>query len=485
MAPVNIDFANALDLGAALPISNVQSDINDAGVNFTVFYKFTCPANLTMVWAWATSEQTSGYTPKSVPYDQTQTEILNESTSIPPVVLGNNPIQFPVTPGQVHYIQVVKNADTAGPEHVNLEIRAVPNESVIPVRAVIINGDTQGGPQQACGVFSPGTNYRVIKFVQGVAVGEAGCITKTGLILFDNRVLGDRKIKLYDANLAELGNDAILAFADIRRNQTTGWFWVNVKENAGFSRLYKVDPTVLPLTKTLVATIADGTGNQQGIATNNAETIAYFSHNAFNDGIKRWDLSLDIAMSDLVAAPNANMLLLDILCLEDDSIIAGWSFDDGSPDTYANPRRYDAAGIQLNDYGNYVSYENEFGIVRLAYDPDSPNSFWVKLREMDSITKEPTGDAIFHRIRVSDGVVLQTVRHMEYNERNYIGPAATSYRGEAGLWNSCPMVIMAIGNPETLEGGILFGNPTLRHDVYPDQARKIPNPTIRTAYIGD
>lgn len=476
MPPANTAFATALDLGATLPINNTQSDINDAGVNFTVFYKFTCPANLTMVWVWATSDQASGYTPKSVPYDQTQTEILNESTTIPPVVLGNNPIQFPVTPGQVHYIQVVKNADTAGPEHVDLQIRAVPNESTIPLRAIIINGDTTGGPQQACGVFSSSTNYEVVKFVQGVAVGEGGCITKTGKILFDNRVLSDRKIKLYDANLVELGNDSILAFADIRRNQITDWFWVLVKEGGTFAKLYKVDPNTLPLTKTLVATINDGTGNQQGIATNNAETIAYFAHNIFGPDIKRWDLTLDVAMSDLVAAPNANMLCLDILALEDDSVIVGWSFDDGTPATYANPRRYSAAGALLNDYGNYVSYENDFGIIRLAYDPDSPISFWIKLREMDG-GNNPTGNAVFKRIRVSDGAVLQTVNHMEYNERNYVGPAAASYSGEAGIWNSCPLVVMAVGS------SISPGMYVISSSSRTDHGEAIPNPTFKTALL--
>lgn len=468
MPPSNTAFATALDLGASLPINNTQSDINDGGTNFTVFYKFTCPAGLTMVWAWATSDNVAGYMPKTVPYDQAQVEILTESVLAP---LPNNPIQFTVTPGQIHYLQVVKNADSAGPEHVDLQVRAVPNNLSIPYESIVVNGDKVGQP---VGIFSPSTNYSVTKFIKGIAIGEGGCITKTGKTLFDNRVLSDRKLKLYDASYNELGTNDILAFAWIRRNQITGFFWVMVNENAGFAKLYKINPDVLPLAKTLVATLT-GAGNGAGIATNNIESIAYYGLNASGGAVKKWNLLTDTSMADLVAAPNVNALFLDILVLEDDTIIVGWSDAGAVAAGTVSPRRYSTAGALLNTYGPFNSFEAQYGIVRLAYAPDTPAAFWVKLRERSGSTA--TGNAIFKKIRVSDGAELASVLHMEYNERNYIGPAAASYPGESGIWNSCPFVVYPLGDL----------SPSGLYQIVPDKRTDhnvgIPNPTFKTALM--
>lgn len=477
MPPVNVNFATALDLGAVLPIDNTQGDINDAGTNYTVFYKFTCPAGLKMVWAWATSDQVAGYMPKMVPYDQAQVEILSESFLAP---LGNNPIQFPVTPGQVHYLQVVKNADSVGPEHVDLQIRATPNEAVIPGGAIIINGDIQDQP---CGIFSPTTNYQTIKWIKNIAIGEGGDITPSGRLLLGNNVLADRFIKMYEGNdLTEIGTNATLAFCWIRYNRVTGKFWILVMENAGFSKLYRLDPTVLPLVKTLVATIT-GAGSGSGISTNAAETIAYYQEGgALGLPVHRWNLSTDSAMADFAAAPGPGYTFIDTLVLEDDTVLVGWSSNDG-PTGVVKIRHYNPAGAQLHEY-EFNSFENgSYGICRLAYaHNDSPLSFWVKLRERSGAVA--TGDCIINRVRVSDGAVLNSLHHLEYHERNYIGPAATSYRGQSGIWNSCPLIIYPGALTPPLHG-LLFNNPGIRHDIYPDQARKIPNPTIRTALVGD
>ena len=452
--PANTAFGSALDLGAALPISNVQSDINDAGTNYTVFYKFTCPAGLKAVWVWATSEQVSGYTPKSVPYDQAQVEILQESPDAP---LPNNPIQFPVTPGQVHYIEIVKNADTA----------------LIPNGAIIVNGDIIDQP---CGVFSGTANYETIKWVKDIAVGEGGDITPTGRLLLENRIIGNKYIALYSGDvLTELGRDStMLAFSWIRYNRTTGKFWIMVLENAGFSKLYRLDPTVLPLAKTLIATLT-GAGNGCAISTNNAETIAYYYDNvAFGRPIRRWDLTLDVAMSDLTVAPGITYTVLDTLVLEDDTILVGWT-NLVSPSGTVKVIRYSTAGAVLNTY-EFTSFElGSYGGVRLAYALDSPTHFWVKLRETDGV--QATGDAQFKKIKVVDGTVVTTVSHLEYHERNYIGPAAASYRGETGSWNSCPFMIYPVG--ATSPSGLYVIVPNKRND----NNVAIPTPTWKTGLI--
>lgn len=481
MPPPNVSFATAVDIGA-LPVTTYsQADINDGGVNFTVYLKFTAPLSCTMVWAWIKSGNVGvGYRPSVIPYDASEVEILTENSHIPSDV-PNRPIQFPVIPGAIHYLEVVKNVDTAGPELITGQVKVVPNDTSIPLESIIVNGDEITQP---CGVFSPSTDYRTIKFVKDVAIGEGGCVTADGKVLFDNRVFGDRKVKLYDSNLAELGTNDILAFAWIRNNRTTGWFWILVMETAGTSMLYKLDPTVLPLAKALIATFTHG--NSRGISVNSAETIAYFYPGSGNNlPIKRWDLTLDVAMADLAPSEGANFSILDTLYLSGDIIVAGWA---DNANNIARIKAYQPDGTVLNSV-DFDSFEENYGITRLALAPDSPTHFWVKLREVSipGAAGVPTGRSVFKKIKTSDFSVITTRFHLEYSGRNYIGPEAANLpgNGESGIWNSCPFVVAQIGNPEIIEGGILFGNPTLRHDVYPDQARKIPNPTVRTALIGD
>jgi hypothetical protein len=475
MPPTNVSFATALELGA-LPVNTSQSDINDAGVNFTVFYKFTAPAGITMVWAWIKSGNTgSGYRPSVTPYDNAQVEILSPNPHIP-ADIPNRHIQFPVTPGQNYYLQAVKNVDSVGPEALTILVRTVPNESAIPLESIIVNGDLIGQP---CGVHSPSIDYQTIKFVPGVAFGEGGCITSTGRILFDNRNLADKKIVLYDSNLNELGSDTILAFAWIRNNRATGFFWVLVLENAGFSKLYKVNPNVLPLAKTLVATLT-GHGNATAISVNSAETIAYFyGSSALNQPIKRWDLTLDVAMTDLVASEGATFFVLDTLYLQTlDLIVVAWS---DNTNNFARIKTYNTSGVLQNTV-QFDSFEEQYGSCRLALSPDGPSSFWVKLREISipGSAGVPTGRSKFVKLRTSDLTTLVTRYHLEYSGRNYIGPEAASLpgNGESGAWNSCPFVVAQTGLPPGPSG--IYKIVTDRRN---DNNIAIPAPTFKTALM--
>lgn len=471
MPPTNVSFVTATDLGAVLPISNTQNDINDAGVNFTVFYKFTCPAGLKQVYVLATSGNTSGYMPKSVPYDVAQIEILVESTIAP---LANNPIQFPVTPGQIHYIQVVKNANSAGPEHVNLTISAAPDAAIIPNGAIIVPGDIEDQP---CGIFSGTGNYETIKFIKNIAISEAGDIAISGRLLLANNIASDKYIALYSGNnLTELGRDStMVAFTkSIRFNRTTLKFWMVVSENVGFSKIYKLDPTIVPLVKTLAATLT-GFGSADSIATNNAETILYFSQNtALGQPIKRWNLLTDTVMADFVVGPGGTYAPIDVLVLEDDTVLVGWS-DGNSATGIISVVHYSVAGAILNTYTFNSFEEPDYGRTRLAYALDSPTHFWVKVRER--IAGVATGNAQFKKIRVVDGVEVTTISHMEYHERNYIGPSSASYPGETGPWNSCPFVIYPVGT--TTPSGLYIIVTNKRND----DNLAIPAPTFKTALL--
>jgi hypothetical protein len=471
MPPSNTSFGAATDLGSTLPIDNTQSDINDTGVNYTVYYKFTCPASLVMVWAWATSDNSSGYRPKLTPYDQSQVEILVESSYAP---LLNNPIQFPVTPGQVHYLKAVKNVDSAGPEHIDLQIRAVPTASSIPNGAIIVNGDIIGQP---CGIHSGTADYTTIEFISGVVVGESIDISSTRRVLANNKISSDKKLVLYDAtsNMSVLGTDAtMLAYSYHRYNRSTGYFWVLVNENAAYSKLYKINPAILPLAKTLVATVT-GAGNGRGISTNNDETIAYYYANigAYGAAVKRWNLTTDTAMTDL-ASGEPLMVFLDSLVLEDNTVIVCWS--DVSAAGTVRVKRYNSSGSVLNTY-EFESYELSYGIARLAYALDSPAHFWVKLRERSGST--PTGDAMFKKINVATGDTTTTIRQLEYADRDYIGPASATYRGESGSWNSCGFAIYGTPGPS----GIYIITQDKRYDSLNTGDVAIPTPTFRTSLL--
>jgi hypothetical protein len=158
--------------------------------------------------------------------------------------------------------------------------------------------------------------------------------------------------------------------------------------------------------------------------------------------------------------------------LADNTIIISYYRTADRKDTIV--RRYALDGTQLNT----MSIPTVAAITaspRLGYAKD-PLYFWLWIPKTDgvSLLKKVLASDFSLLIDTSVGNVYETAIETPTPQLIYVS-------------DSCPVVETRI----TPLSGILFTDPTPfipgnpRRDKYPDQEKKIPNPTVRTAFIGD
>lgn len=453
MPPVNVSFALATDLGA-LAADVTQTDINDAGVNSTVFYKFTAPLNSKVVGAWAFSGNIgAGYRPTIRPYDNAFNQILG-------IGAQNKPIQFPVTEGLVYYLEVTKNTDTVGPEDVRIRVEVAPNNPV-KQNDIAVNDDTGGFP---LAILAGDADNLVRRFIKSVVAGEAGDILHVG----DRALLSDEFIGLnyvlYDWNFAEILRipTAVEGNLRVRANQTLGKFFIG--EHGNVSGPVKAKWRSVTLAGVASAAVELPDWGLAALCSNNDETILYYNR-IVSDPIKRWNITTGVALSDL-AVGMANYVVMDILVLKDDSIVVGY-YRSSTRDIQI--LRYDAAGATLNTYA--IGVQGGSTLPRLAYALDDPNSFWLWMHT--STLSE------FNNIKASDGSILELRTHTEYENGALVAGETVTPTSRFGNSFSCPFMIMPTASP----AGIFMIVPNRRTDTDGLLNVAIPNPTWKTGLM--
>lgn len=463
MPPTNISFATAVDLGA-LPADVTQTDINDAGVNYTVYYKFTAPVGANEIGAWGFSSNVGGavYRPSIRPY----LGPAGAPTQILSIQAQNIPIEFPVTAGQEYFLEFIKNLNDAGPNSLRVRVEVAPLETVI-TGDIFVNDDNEGFP---AAVVSGSVDYESRRFYHDVAASDDGAILyrSSRFLIYD---AGADTYKLYDYNFTLLDTFVGFGFSGnhVSANEGSDKFYIG---NAGAPVTYK---TVINGVLSAAVEINAGTG-MTCLAANNDDTILYWSglSTSVNTPVKRWDIVNGVALADFVAA-EPDYQNEDIIVLEDDTILISYYKDSLPRDFYV--RRYDADGTLLDTYN--------FGSDIAGIDPkitralDSPDSFWAWVQHAVSGERIST----FSNVRISDGVVISSVDHVNYTSGVYDGSETVTPSARFGVSTSCFFSIMEAPTPS----GIYFveTEPVERHDIYYDQERKIPDPTIRTALIGE
>lgn len=452
-APVNISFALATDLGA-LPADITQTDINDAGVNFTVFYKFTAPLTSKVIGAWAFSGNIgAGYRPTIRPYDNVFNQILS-------IAAQNKPIQFPVNELQVYYLEVTKNTDTAGPEDVRIRVEVAPNNPV-KLGDIAVNDDTNGFP---LAILAGDVDHTARRFIKDIVAGEAGDILHVGdrVLLFDGYI-GNNYV-VYDWNFTEIARIpvSVEGEARIRANQTLGKFFIG--EHGNVVGPVNAKWRSVTLAGVVSAAVELPSWGLAALCSNNAETILYYNR-IVSDPIKRWDITNGVALSDLVAGV-ANYVVMDILVLDDDTIVVGY-YRSSTKDI--NIIRYDAAGATLNTYA--IGLQTGLTLPRLAYALDDPNSFWLWLH-ISTMSE-------FRNIKVSDGSTITARFQTEYEGGAYNTTETATPTSRFGNSYSCPFVIMPLPSPS----GILVIVPDKRMDTNGLTSVIIPAPTFRTGLL--
>lgn len=451
--PTNQTAATAIDLGI-LP-ADVTQNVHDAGITYTVWYKFTAPAGSIVIGAWGFSDIAAVYRANLSPYsDEGITQIL--------AIAGENiPIQFPVTAGNTYWLRFLKNGGNTPPASLRIRVEVAPTNTISGGN-ILVNDDADGFP---LAVLSHITDYTVVNFVKNMPSGESGDITHSSPIAI---LLGDEfapaEFVLLDGQFAIIAHIPILNAGNlkIRANQTTGKFYIG---NEGFGGTNAQFRTV---SKTgilgSIVTLTHGIG-MKALAANNDDTILYFS-TGLNAPIKRWDIPGGVMLSDFAAAV-AGYISSDILVSRDGTIIISF-FNLTTNDLFI--RRYDSLGTIQNTYN--------FGIVRstlprLAYALDNPNSFWVWVHP----TGVDNGKSKFMNVKTSDGTILTTRLHAEYESGAYVPGETATPLARFGNSFSCPFLIM---QPPA---GMFVIVTDKRNDSNGTTNVAIPNPTFSTALM--
>ena len=460
MPPTNTSFADAVDLGS-LPADVTQTDINDGGVNYDVYYKFTAPASTVVIGAWGFSGNIgSGYRPKIYPYIGP----AGSPTSILNINAQNIPIQFPVTAGQEYFLKFEKNTDTAGPESLRVRVEVAPN-ATIAVGDIIVNDDTTGFP---LAVLSSSNDYGVKKFIKDIACGESGDILSDGTnMLSDDDNSGN--VIIYDNQFNELHVVTLAYSTDqntrIRAHKEDEEFWIGSTVGGNIQINSVTKNGVVDADLTLIS------GLVGGLAVNRNKSRLYISTGEFsltNAPVTTWTLPGGVQVSDL-AAGIAGYATRDIIVLEDDTILVAYNKTSGAPFDVII-KRYNVSGMELNSYtvdGNILS-------CILASAVDSPDSFWVWVHDVPA-----SGNSSFVNIRVSDGTVLSTIVQAEYELGIYNLAETATPVARFGNSFSCPFFIMLSGPP----AGLFKIVTSKRTDHNGTNDVAIPNPTFRTALL--
>lgn len=455
MPPTNTSFGAATVIGS-LPYDFTQTDINDAGVNYSVFYKFTAPTDSVVIGAWGWSGNVGvGYQPDIEPYNASQISILSISHR-------NMPIQFPVTAGQDYYLKFVKNVDTAGPESLRVRIQVAPNLE-IERGNFFVNDDTQGFP---LGIFSHSVDYQTRRFVQNIAAGEAGDILGAPYYNLCIENAADNTVQLFSPSSFSLlyTSPAMTGTIRLKRGAAGNKFYIadgiGNPANVGYRTLSNLG--VLSSRVVIPVTFPRTVG---ALCANADDTILYYGEAGADGIIRRWDIPGAAPLSNLAAAIT-DYRIADIQVYDDGNIVVLYQ------DVITSPHRsrilvYSAAGATLHNYD--LGTDTDSLLPRMAWDLVD-TSVWVMTHTI------PDGISRFRQVQLSDGTILDTVLHQSYELGTFTGDQTATPTARFGPSQSCPFMMMTWSS---VNSGIYILTTNLRNDL----GEAIPAPTFRTALI--
>ena len=292
--------AHQHDAATATPIASLPADItqnvHDAGTTYTVWYTVTVPAGVRVLGAFAFGDLTV-YTPiLEAPYNAAGTFPTSGQ-----VVATNKPTQFAVTPSTQVWLRIRTNSGNPSPASLRLQVEAAPSDAV-PVGAIVVPDDA---PQRPAALLDPATG-EVLRFISPFPAGEAGDVLANGTMLVSDE-FDDLDLKLYSAQFARLMD---VPFT---------WLGVSptIRVNHGSQTFYVGSPGSGGTTAEVTTVSADGTLGPttwalpevglRAAAASNDNTVLYHSGQATGgSAIRRWNLTTDAAMTDLVALLDAD-----------------------------------------------------------------------------------------------------------------------------------------------------------------------------------
>ena len=366
-----------------------------------------------------------------------------------------------VTTGATYYWNVTD--DTVGAATAtNLEFRvrsgpALPSTSDM-VDDFLISSDGDDVYPAAVVDKDDGT----IRYVTQLVASENGAVNDNGIICLDDKESSTR-VALYNPNFTLItyvtGIKGVLSPAPVATDGT--YFYI-----AGYFpadlvyKIFKVDSTGTIL-YTKVTTIDASPRQIQSIAVNSDASILYYSKYDLSGGgtfvdepLKRWDLTNNVALSDLVAE-EAGVSFQDLLCqLSSGDII---THANNSAGTSMSVRRYNSSGVLQTTYTVSTTLPATAGVDHLALDRGQTH-FWVWFQT------DASGRNQFRKYLISSGALISTISDTyswaegKSEDSTAAGSAPTYYFGPE---DSCPFLVLdAPAAPTNTLTVIKVTNPT-------------------------
>ena len=469
MPPANTTFATATAI-TSLPYDFTQTDINDAGVNYTVYYKFTAPVGSNVIGAWGFSSAGATYKPILRAYlgpADSPVQVLS-------LAAQNKPLEFPVVASSEYFLEFGKLVNTAGPESLRVRVEVAPTSTVV-AGDIAINDDLTGLPTI---VVSPSTSFLTRRFYLGTASSDDGNILypSNQILLADS---SDLTFRMYDYDFVQTHSFGPIGGGSQRvsANHTSNKWYIG---DTG-STLSGTPSRYAVISGNVLGTVVDLPGGvgMSCLAANNDDTILYWAGSGSGGGaIQRWNIPGGVALADFASLVSGYQNE-DIIVLEDGTILISYYKSTVTRDFFV--RRYNAAGTILNTYSIASGITGIISKITRALDS---SSFWAWTQS--SVSGEI--QALFQNIRLSDGAVLSSVSHVVFTSGVYDGQETATPSSRFGLSSSCTFFILeSAGGTTPPPGedtpGMFKVTPNKRTDHNGLDDVKIPNPTFRTGLL--
>lgn len=469
MPPANTSFLLASNI-ASLPFDFTQTDINDGGINFTVYYKFIAPSSAIAIGALGDS---TGYNNNIKLYlgPASSPTIIH-----PPSTVAGVPIVFKVTPGTEYFLEFQKQSDTPGPCTLHVIVRVAPNLST-PVGSIMSPLPANGLPfpqqdTQPMAIISAVANNVTFKLTPPVVSDcYTGDTLSNGIFILSDNSGDANKAVVYNRDFSVLST---LTFPS---------GLIAARKCIGLGKFYCLTNASPPILRDVLSTGAFGSVNMtltglgfagSGAVSNDGTLLYYHRLSVRGEGIRTWDLVNNVGLG-VFAAGIADYVVDDIMVLSNGNVVASFT------DTTFNPiiRCYTPAGALISSIaiGAIDVFSHH---AHLAQAIDEPTFFWSKHET------SVAGQTISHfkKWTVATGVAAVSLDYSYVYSEGFANSVPVTGVLEFGPGFGTPFMLLA----STLYKGVYVFEPNKTSDTVNNNGTlldvAIPNPTFRTGLLG-
>lgn len=502
MPSTNLTPATAIEvLVSALPYITTQN-VSDVSNTQKVFYKLTNDLTHDVVitfWFYGTipGNQAVYYSPDYNAYPNVglTTNIFN--------AYPNCATEAPIKAGESYWIEIFDRGPVAGTNRIlNINISLKPYSAFYPAGQIIIfsaSSDTffnnKGGLH--AGFIDPLLG-QIVNFLPFFPASEGGDILNNGTYLItDNSwitkpdppsqawyfLLLDSSFNITTRILFPAPTSGFTFEPLIRTNNATNKFWIAQTGYSGAPNRYaSISSTgvISPIINLPQFTTPSGATIAAHATTNNESHLLLVPNFIGYQNLHKWNLST-LAWDGTIASDIPNYSPTDILVMTDDTIVV--CYVKGSVPRETMIKRYSPTGTELNSI--IISVTSFASNPRIGYAADSLYFWvWIPLSTGRSLVKKIKRTDFSVSVNFQVGNVYETSLETATPVLIYTS-------------DSCPIIETRVaGGIPPFEGVIGAGlyelvPKKLEDTVYTDpttgdgeEDAKIPNPFVKTAYIG-